>query len=479
MASTFVGTMLYLSPERITGESFSYNSDVWSFGVSLIYLATGSLNLPKDYWALLNYVKGPPPSLDRKLFPELLCDFVDACLTKDPLLRPSAATLLKHPFITTPDQPGLKLADIWPFTTGKDPNEKELELLVQAVIDRYYLTPAQIAGGMTAPTSDGKTIFTMSTIDQQRISTLAQQLAWNIRPLQEAFIRKLVAKGESLGGVQGEASIRSEDDYTPVASKNVRSSNSFSSSGNSHVILHTNSSTTSSTSAVPSANASGASSSSIESNGPPSRLNRLSRQKSVTLDQDPQFNGEFGILNGGVGGGTSGNTLTSSGRFSSNPRPSPSSLSPVSSPSPFSPESSLSSSSSSSSNRRLNPNPTTSSPHRPVNVTSYAPSPSPNPKSPITPSSAYTSSEEESPAPVRTRAKAGGFDSNAKIRHSSYQQQMQQMQLQQQQHQQRSSSNDRILSPQTSLDRRVSSGSSSGVRHLSKQLEDLMEDESD
>lgn len=33
MASTFVGTLLYLSPERITGEAFSYPSDVWSWGI--------------------------------------------------------------------------------------------------------------------------------------------------------------------------------------------------------------------------------------------------------------------------------------------------------------------------------------------------------------------------------------------------------------------------------------------------------------
>ncbi|KAH0582361.1 hypothetical protein H2248_010307 [Termitomyces sp. 'cryptogamus'] len=40
IANTFVGTSIYMSPERIQGAEYSVKSDVWSLGISLIELAT-------------------------------------------------------------------------------------------------------------------------------------------------------------------------------------------------------------------------------------------------------------------------------------------------------------------------------------------------------------------------------------------------------------------------------------------------------
>ena len=42
---SFVGTMIYLSPERISGNNteYSYSSDIWSLGISLMFLVTGEL----------------------------------------------------------------------------------------------------------------------------------------------------------------------------------------------------------------------------------------------------------------------------------------------------------------------------------------------------------------------------------------------------------------------------------------------------
>jgi len=41
MCKTFVGTMNYMSPERMSGEKYSFPSDIWSLGIILIefYLA--------------------------------------------------------------------------------------------------------------------------------------------------------------------------------------------------------------------------------------------------------------------------------------------------------------------------------------------------------------------------------------------------------------------------------------------------------
>ena len=46
-ASTFVGTLNYMSPERVSGGTYSYASDIWSFGLSLVTCALG--RYPIDY----------------------------------------------------------------------------------------------------------------------------------------------------------------------------------------------------------------------------------------------------------------------------------------------------------------------------------------------------------------------------------------------------------------------------------------------
>jgi len=39
--TTFQGTQLYMSPERLRGEEHSFNSDIWSLGVTLAECAIG------------------------------------------------------------------------------------------------------------------------------------------------------------------------------------------------------------------------------------------------------------------------------------------------------------------------------------------------------------------------------------------------------------------------------------------------------
>jgi len=41
MARTFVGTMMYMSPERLKGEDYSYASDIYSLGLVLLTVALG------------------------------------------------------------------------------------------------------------------------------------------------------------------------------------------------------------------------------------------------------------------------------------------------------------------------------------------------------------------------------------------------------------------------------------------------------
>jgi len=72
-ASTFIGTSYYMAPERITGQSYTITSDVWSTGITLLEVAQHRFPFPADGTEmqpratpldLLTYiVKHPTPKL--------------------------------------------------------------------------------------------------------------------------------------------------------------------------------------------------------------------------------------------------------------------------------------------------------------------------------------------------------------------------------------------------------------------------------
>ncbi|KAJ2779476.1 Protein kinase C signaling pathway involved MAPKK protein [Coemansia javaensis] len=106
IAQTFVGTSYYMAPERIQGDRYAVQSDIWSLGLSLIEASQNQFPFPPpghpqlSVIELLEYIiHMPVPGMDPKRFSPDCCDFVRQCLIKDPSLRPTPAQLLKHPFI--------------------------------------------------------------------------------------------------------------------------------------------------------------------------------------------------------------------------------------------------------------------------------------------------------------------------------------------------------------------------------------------
>ena len=96
------GTVLYMAPEVSQRQLYNCKIDIWSLGITAMALFNGQ---PPSYYSAedkvlddLRHNKIPNISF-RKAVKSDMQDFVVACLDANPKTRPSAATLLKHPFL--------------------------------------------------------------------------------------------------------------------------------------------------------------------------------------------------------------------------------------------------------------------------------------------------------------------------------------------------------------------------------------------
>lgn len=121
IAKTNVGCQAYMAPERIrTGGSsatmtYTVESDIWSLGLSIIEMATGTYPYPPEAYTdifsqLTAIVDGNAPELDPAKFSPDACSFVAKCLEKNPSLRPSYAELLDHPWLKGRDFSAVDMA---------------------------------------------------------------------------------------------------------------------------------------------------------------------------------------------------------------------------------------------------------------------------------------------------------------------------------------------------------------------------------
>ncbi|PON41579.1 GPCR kinase [Parasponia andersonii] len=103
MCATFVGTVTYMSPERIRNDNYSYPADIWSLGLALFECGTGEFPYTATEGPvnlMLQILEDPSPSPSKRNFSPEFCSFIEACLQKDADARPTAEQLLSHPFIT-------------------------------------------------------------------------------------------------------------------------------------------------------------------------------------------------------------------------------------------------------------------------------------------------------------------------------------------------------------------------------------------
>lgn len=140
---SFIGTPYWMAPEVVLCETFrdnpyDYKADIWSLGITLIELA--QMDPPNHEMTpmrvLLKIQKSDPPMLEQpSKWSREFSDFLRLCLTKDPEQRPSAAELLKHPFVScsTESKPLRELI-----------SEHKAEVVEEVTEDDYHEVPSAL-----------------------------------------------------------------------------------------------------------------------------------------------------------------------------------------------------------------------------------------------------------------------------------------------------------------------------------------------
>eukprot|EP00456_Euglypha_rotunda_P069307 TRINITY_DN6092_c0_g2_i6.p1 TRINITY_DN6092_c0_g2~~TRINITY_DN6092_c0_g2_i6.p1 ORF type:complete len:271 (-),score=22.60 TRINITY_DN6092_c0_g2_i6:22-771(-) len=138
--STFMGTLAYLSPERVSAGGYGLPSDTWAVGMTLIFCALGQLPFAsEDYFDVMDRItKGEPLSLSKKDgFSTELISFVDRCLRRDAAERASCKELMQHPWLSRKPRDDDALLQEWHLSLMGDPSD--LKQMLSVIVDKRGL----------------------------------------------------------------------------------------------------------------------------------------------------------------------------------------------------------------------------------------------------------------------------------------------------------------------------------------------------
>ena len=96
---------LTLTPTLLEGNPYSYDSDIWALGLSIMECALGhfpythmSADASAQFWDIMHQiVDNPAPQLPEHCSFSIK-EFVSSCIAKNPSMRPTASDLLKVEF---------------------------------------------------------------------------------------------------------------------------------------------------------------------------------------------------------------------------------------------------------------------------------------------------------------------------------------------------------------------------------------------
>ncbi|CDY50119.1 BnaC04g32540D [Brassica napus] len=211
MCATFVGTVTYMSPERIRNDGYSYPADIWSLGLALFECGTGEFPYIANEGPvnlMLQILDDPSPTPSKQEFSPEFCSFIDVCLQKDADARPTADQLLSHPFITKHEKESVDLAAF--VRSIFDPTQRLKDIADMLTIHYYSLFDGyddlwHHARSLYTETSvfsfSGKQ-YTGSTEILSQLSNIRNTLAGDL-PSEKLVhvVEKLQCKPHGVGGV--------------------------------------------------------------------------------------------------------------------------------------------------------------------------------------------------------------------------------------------------------------------------------------
>ena len=93
-----------MAPEVVKETGYGRRSDIWSFGCTVLEMATGKIpwseyNFENHVALLMKIALSEEIPVIPEYLSQELQNFVECCLQRDPINRAHAKDLLKHPFL--------------------------------------------------------------------------------------------------------------------------------------------------------------------------------------------------------------------------------------------------------------------------------------------------------------------------------------------------------------------------------------------
>lgn len=190
LGKTFVGTMTYMSPERLRGHPYTYVSDIWSLGLTLLAFAIGRYPVDRasanSIFALLEIFEHENilKEFETK-FPAEMLDFFRCCLRPNALDRPNAKTLLSHPFIVmhAREDSFLHAEDAFEASVlSKEERILDLHLIARKVVEKLLVDWMNEQSTKTLPR--GGLEFTFA---EESFERLSKQMTLTMDDVKAAF----------------------------------------------------------------------------------------------------------------------------------------------------------------------------------------------------------------------------------------------------------------------------------------------------
>ncbi|ELK19478.1 Nik-related protein kinase [Pteropus alecto] len=149
--NSFIGTPYWMAPEVIDCDedprrSYDYRSDVWSMGITAIEMAEGApplCNL-QPLEALFVILRESAPKVKSSGWSRKFHNFMEKCMIKNFLFRPTSANMLHHPFVQNIKNEGHVVESLKKHLTGiiKKRQKKGIPLIFEreeAIKEQYTM----------------------------------------------------------------------------------------------------------------------------------------------------------------------------------------------------------------------------------------------------------------------------------------------------------------------------------------------------